>query len=160
MTTVYVKKLSGEVISVELSPYGTLRYSVENALDVKPGYRARLFDEDGELEADAEAFDGEEFSVLIEPYDFTVSQMEVDRVEDPRSGTSFTKYMLELDEGTFRVYYYESVIGFLVERDVAFEAFGEIEFEPEHLLASLSDVLDRLFPEWDEEVRAVILEKI
>ena len=160
MKTVYVKTLSGEVIPVELSSYDTLQFSVERALDIKPGYRARLFDSDREEIFDAEeVFNGELLSVLVEPYDFTVSCMEVDRVEEPTSGTVFTKYMLEIDEGV-RVYYYESTIGYLIERDVAFESFGELEFEPEHLLASLDQVLDRLFPEWDEEVREAILTKL
>lgn len=65
--TVYLKKLSGEVIPLELSP-SDLLYPAVRSLGVEPGYTFRLFtSEEEELPEDATPQDGETLLVVYQP---------------------------------------------------------------------------------------------
>jgi hypothetical protein len=97
MSTLYLKKLSGEVIPLYLSD-AALLYPAVRELGVDPGYTFQLFSLDGE-KLNATPRDGETLLVLYRPVkkiDARIVCLQQAIIESSESDNYYNKFMMEI----------------------------------------------------------------
>jgi hypothetical protein len=187
MSTVYLKKLSGEVITLVLSP-SDLLYPAVGSLGVEPGYTFTLFsDQQEELPFDATPQDGETLLVAYMPLETRCRILylqQVLMVKDENTwdqGDFYEKLMVEIlgrDDHhvafVHRMFFYTQNIAdvgatdrvYIPSDSVQVVSDSDIEYEDRVLLTgevfhAIEDLIENLVPRrFSEEIRTQMKEQI